>query len=102
MAVVRIPFREQFKTTLLNGTKVCTSRTRRMGKEGDRFEAFGSYFLIERIHHIPLEAVKALWKEEGCRSTDDFVQVWNDIHPNKKFNSDQLIYLHWFRKEGIG
>ena len=102
MAEIQIPFKEGFKFPLLDGVKICTSRTKRMGKEGDTFWAFGQQFAIERIHHIPLAAVVPLWKEEGCLSADDFVAVWNAIHPRKGYLPDQLVYLHWFRKLAYG
>jgi len=39
MAKVYMPFKECFREPMLNGRKIMTSRTKRMGEAGDTFQA---------------------------------------------------------------
>jgi hypothetical protein len=95
---VKMPFLQRFKEPLLNGTKIWTSRSKIMGKPGDTFDAFGAEFLITSVSTcIPLHEVAEHWIEEGCSSFDDFVRVWEQIHPRKGFDPDTEVVTHTFR-----
>ena len=96
--VVSIPFKVRFREPLLNGTKVYTSRTKRMGKVGDTFQAFGATFEILSVEDVALHEVARLWKEEGCASEEEFKQVWREIHPRVGYNEYNRVFLHHFRK----
>lgn len=98
MGDVKIPFKPRFKAPLLGGTKVYTSRSKVMGREGDTFEAFGATFEIISVKDVPLFEVAALWKEEGCTSREDFINVWNEIHPVRRYQDNDRTYLHHFKK----
>ena len=95
---VKIPFYARFKEPLLNGTKTWTSRTKRYGKIGDTFDAFGATFAITDIKHWHLSFVTNHWKEEGCESREDFIQLWQKIHPRKGYDPYQQVYVHIFRR----
>jgi hypothetical protein len=95
---VKIPFKPYFKEPLLNGTKVYTSRSKPMGQPGDTFTAFGSTFELLSVKDAALFEVASLWKEEGCNSREHFIEVWNEIHPVKRYDDWQRTYLHHFRK----
>jgi len=100
---VKIPFKERFREPMLNGQKTMTSRTKRYGQLGDTFDAFGTTFTIQGVFPTTLGNVAInLFKQEGCRSTEDFVEVWKKIHPRKGFVADQTVQVHVFEKEGEG
>jgi len=99
MVEVKIPFKERFREVLLDGTKTWTSRTRRMGKMGDTFDAFGATFEIERVERRTLGNIRYHhWKEEGCKSSTDFFEVWEQIHPRKGYIPSQLVWVHIFKR----
>jgi hypothetical protein len=46
---------------------------------------------------MPLGHVRDhLYAAEGADSPEEFVEVWNSIHPNKGFEEGQLVWVHWF------
>ena len=95
---VKIPFKARFEDPLLEGTKTLTSRTKPMGKIGDTFEAFGAEFVITDVFKSALYIVSNFWDREGCSSKEDFVEVWNQIHPRKGFVPMQVVWVHVFEK----
>ena len=99
---VKIPFKPRFKEPMLDGTKTWTSRTRRYGHKGDTFDAFGATFeIVEEPEKCTLRDIMYNhWKEEGCKSTTDFFEVWEEIHPRKGFVPSQLVWAHIFGKCG--
>lgn len=101
MAKVKIPFKERFREPMIRGLKTWTSRTKRYGKPGDTFEVFGQEFLIEKVERRTLADVAEHYKEEGCSSWSDFVDVWESIHRRKGFNTWQRVYVHVFRRISI-
>lgn len=78
--------------------KIYTSRSKRMGVPGDRFKAFGRLFELVTVEDVDLYSVSLLWKEEGCASREHFIEVWNEIHPIKRYSDSQRTYLHRFRE----
>lgn len=98
---VKLPFKPRFKEPMLQGTKTWTSRTRRYGKRGDTFEAFGHEFLIEKVERRTLLDVADHWRDEGCDNKHDFVTVWESIHRRKGFVLHQRVYVHIFRRISI-
>jgi hypothetical protein len=96
---IQMPFLYSFKEPLLTGIKVCTSRTRKMGKPGDTFTAFGQEFQINYVWGTSLGIVaKTLWAKEGVKSPLEFEGVWREIHPRKGFDPGQLVYVHNFSR----
>lgn len=98
MSDITIPFKPMFRAALVNGTKQYTARSKRMGQEGDQFLAFGQRFTLLSVKDVDLYEVSLLWKEEGCTSREHFIEVWNSIHPSKKYSDYQRVYLHHFEK----
>lgn len=96
MTEVKIPFMARFEKPMLNFTKTWTSRTRVMGNIGDTFEAFGAEFVIDAVFQARLMTSACHYIQEGCESYNDFVNVWNLIHPRKKFNAETLVWVHTF------
>ncbi len=102
-----VPFNSWSKERLDMGSKVATSRNKRYGDMGDYFEVdFGNRSRIYKITHVvevPLSVVKQFfWREEGCNSSKEFVEVWEDIHPRKGFVPDQEVWLHLFEEWVVG
>lgn len=98
MSEVTIPFRFHFKDKLLDGTKVYTARSKCLGKPGDTFTAFGATFELLSVEDTSLYEVSLLWREEGCASREDFIQIWNEIHPRTGYSDSRRVYLHHFKK----
>lgn len=97
-ARVKIPFYARFKEPLLDGTKTWTSRTKWYGEIGDTFEAFGHEFVITRRFQMTLSRVAIFWREEGCKSREDFVELWKKIHPRKGFDPKWVVNVHVFAR----
>lgn len=95
---VKIPFKEQFKDRMLLGTKTFTSRTKRMGKPKDTFEAFGATFKIKDVLRMKLDTVAGFYEEEGCDSREDFIEIWKLIHPRNGFDPEQWVFVHEFER----
>jgi len=102
MAEVKIPFLERFREPMLNGTKYMTSRTKRYGKKGDTFTAFGAEFkLLNDPFLLPLKNIIMEWKAEGFESIGDFQLTWCQIHPRRKFEDlEEKFWVHVFRRVG--
>ena len=98
---VKIPFKPRFKKPLLDGTKTWTSRTKQYGLPHDIFEAFGEIFEIIDINLLLLSVVADHWKEEGCTSRQDFIELWEKIHPRKGYDPSQIVRVHIFRRISI-
>lgn len=98
MKQISIPFKPDFKEPMLAGVKVCTARSKKMGEPGDHFEAFGVTFELLAVTDMDLYEVSLLWKEEGCRSREHFIEVWNGIHPRVGYSDYQRVYLHRFKR----
>lgn len=99
---VKIPFKEQFRDVMVNGTKTMTCRTKQYGKRGDTFPAFGQAFEILKVERRTLEDVQEnYWREEGCTSPEHFEKVWISLHIRKGFKAMQRVYAHIFRRISI-
>ena len=95
---VSIPFQPEFETAMLSGWKRCTTRTKKYGREGDIFEAFGQNFRLVSVYELPLSAVLAFYNQEGFKSPEAFIACWERLHPRKKWQPDQKVWIHWFER----
>lgn len=96
---IKIPFRARFREVMLSGNKITSARPKPMGLPGQMFVAFGARFCLELVEPIRLEVVRdEFYQLEGLDSPEEFVEVWNSIHPSKVFNSDDTVYIHRFSK----
>jgi len=79
-----------------------TSRTKKYGKQGDFFFAFGAKFqLVAEPFLLPLKEIIMEWKAEGFESIGDFQLTWCRIHPRRKFEDlEEKFWVHAFRKIG--
>lgn len=97
MSTIVIKFQSYFKDPMLAGIKTLTARTKRMGKPGDTFTAFDAQFELLNVSDIELHSVATMWQEEGCKSREGFIKVWNDLHPRKRYSDTKRVYLHSFK-----
>ena len=98
MADIHIPFRDDMKQAIADGRKTATSRTKRYGKPGDRFQVDGRWYELIRITRQELVWVaRRYWKDEGMDSEENFWQVWKQIHPRKKISEYDLVWFHEFK-----
>lgn len=99
MATVEIPFRPIFKTVMLTDIKTMTCRPRVMGRVDDRFRAFGAEFELTHVLRTTLLFVASdAWRQEGVESPAAFQVIWEDIHPRRGFDPEQVVYAHIFRR----
>lgn len=95
MGTIEVPFRDDMKEAILAGTKTRTSRNHKLGKEGDTFVLETRTFKISKIEKMPLGEVRdKLYKEEGFGSPEEFVRVWDELHPKRKFSPTKNIWVH--------
>jgi len=97
--LINIPFMAMWKEKMIDGVKTCTSRTKRYGSVGDKFEAFGHTFELTKVERVHLENVCAvLYAREGCRNPQEFYDVWVRLHPRKGFVPGQVVWMHHFMR----
>lgn len=99
MSDIKLPFRPQFQRPMMDGTKLMTCRSRKMGEPGDVFEAWGHRFILTHVMRMRLGYVGSdCFIQEGCKSVQEFVNVWCEIHPVKGFLPDEITWAHCFRR----
>ena len=97
MKEINLPFRKQFELPMLNGQKVCTTRTKIYGKVGDRFPAFGAKFEIIAIcSSVAMWVGNYLYKEEGFEQPGEFHKLWEKLHP--RLRRDAIVFVHFFKR----
>ena len=82
---------------MINGLNTATTRTKPMGDPRDYFIAFGKEFHIHGVinmdlFHVALE----YFKQEGFKTPEEFIKIWDKIHPKKKYDPNQHVYIHLF------
>jgi hypothetical protein len=97
--MISVPFLPEFKERLLSGLKTATSRTKRLGRPGQCFTAFGMTFRLRAVKKWPLRWVADLmYHEEGFETPDQFKAIWKRIHPKRGYVETDLVWLHVFEK----
>ena len=97
MKEINIPFKEQFQKAILEGQKICTTRTKIYGKIGDRFRVFNAEFeIIAVCPSIALWVGNYLYKEEGFENPGNFHILWGKIHP--RLRPDTVVFVHFFKR----
>ena len=98
--MIEIPFLPEFKEALASGKKTATTRTKRYGKAGEIFTAFGMKFEIMDIVKKPLDEIRTFFfDDEGFNNPKEFEIVWNKIHPKGyELQKDELFYFHTFKR----
>lgn len=106
---IKIPFNDWSKARLNAGRKNVTSRNKRYGNVGDYFTVVIQVnnenvkvlqYELTHVERVTLGFVRDhFYWQEGCQVEDMFVDVWNEIHPRKKFDDDHKVWLHYFREK---
>lgn len=97
--LINIPFMPEWEAKMLSGQKVCTSRNKKYGEVGERFSQFGATFEITEVRRLSLgDITKYYYKEEGCKSSEEFIKVWLKLHPRAAWMPGRKVYTHFFRR----
>ena len=84
---------------ILAGRKTCTSRTRRYGVAGEIVDSPAGELVIIAVQRSKLGHIaEQLYLQEGLSSPERFIALWKGIHPRKRYDPDQLVWLHEFHK----
>jgi len=103
MTEIEIPFRDEFLEPIALGQKIMTTRSKKYGEPGDVFWVPWRGMDVKlvllavfrtRLWHVAYQ----LHDAEGLRSPDDFIKVWNKIHPRKKYKETEQhnFWVHVF------
>ena len=99
MTKIKIPFNNWSIKRLRNSRKTATSRNKKYGTYGDTFIVDGMKFKLISITYITLlDVAYNHFKEEGAKNPQEFIDVWNELHPKTKFVENQKVYFHTFRR----
>ena len=98
MSVIEIPFNDWSTERLLSGNKTATSRNKKYGRKGDVFHVQDVSFEIDSIEYLKLVTVAFThYKEEGATGSQEFINVWTELHPKVGFVPSHKVYFHKFR-----
>lgn len=94
MARISLSFDERFRETMLNSTKLVTTRPEKKGEAGDIFEAFGKEFVLARVVEKELVDCVLDYEIEGFGFMSSFVRFWQDTYG--WWEAERPVYQHWF------
>ena len=98
MSEVFIPFHQDMQEASVNGNKECTSRTKKYGSIGDIFKIMDKTFEIIAVEKHTVEYVAYnLFRLEGFSSPQGFIDKWVSIHPVKKYDPNQVVFVHFYK-----
>jgi len=96
---INIPFNKWSRDKLKKLVKTATSRNKKYGDVGDTFTVDGTVYELTAVCKVSLASIRDVcWDVEGCKSPEEFVQVWKSIHPRKGWDPDQKVWFHRFKK----
>lgn len=101
MTDIDIPFNDWSSERHEHGDKRATTRTDRYGDSGDRFvdKAAGMVFELTHVVRVPLGVVaEQFYEVEGAGSTEEFVEIWGDIHYRRGYDPEWPVWLHLYRE----
>lgn len=99
---IKIPFREDMQKAILEGKKTMTCRTKTYGEKGDTFVVGGSRFVLTSVTKVNLGIVATCYYSlEGVGSPEEFIHLWDEIHPHRGYSSIQSVWVHRFMREVI-
>jgi len=98
---VNIPFWEMFREPMLRGDKIMTTRSRKFGNKGDIFDKFGATFEITLVKKLPVGLVaNEFYDAEGFDTKEDFIKIWEKIHPKVGYQPERDYFVHLFKRVG--
>lgn len=96
---VEIPFSPDMGESSINGTKICTSRNKKYGEPGDWFKIGDHRFLLKRVErHTLWYVAHILFEQEGFGSPRGFIDKWNALHPKRRYQDEDKVWVHYYRK----
>ena len=94
---IEIPFQPSMKKEILIGKKKCTSRNKKYGNPTDYFIIENNVYQLTLVLQCTLEEVaNEYYKEEGFESPENFIIMWNKLHPILGYVPTKKVYTHWF------
>jgi len=108
MTEIEIPFNEWSKGRLWR--KRCTSRNKKYGEVGDTFTSYDESYIstdskplikyqITHIEKVSLGFVaEHLYELEGAETPEEFIKVWEGVHPVIGFVPEQKVWIHMFKE----
>ena len=98
MSQVTIPFRPAFAPKILAGIKTMTCRSTRYGNPYDYFTAFGAEFELTHVFRVRLGyVVSDAFRQEGCDSPQELIEVWEAIHPTNGYDPEHIVWAHCWK-----
>jgi hypothetical protein len=85
---------------ICNGQKTMTSRNSRypLGTHAYYLHGWALVIQVYEVKRMRLGTVARVhYQAEGFSNGQQFIDVWNEIHPKKRFSSLQQIWAHRFR-----
>ena len=101
MKKINIPFTDWSKEHIRYGLKCATTRTKKYGNKGDYFYVDDIKYRLVEVKKLRLSFITYyLYDKEGAESPEEFIKVWNEIHPIKGYEEQQfdLFWYHRFEK----
>ncbi len=97
--MIKIPFHDSMKLSILNNQKTCTSRNKKYGIVGDYFILGDNMYFLTAVTRVTLEEVATnFYKDEGFNSKEEFIALWKKLHPLVGYVPTKKVYTHWFKK----
>ena len=94
--VVEIPFSKVMVKAVLEGRKVCTSRSEVKGDLGDTFMiADKEYRIVDIQRHRLISVTSMLFRQEGTNSPEEFEELWKSLHRGH-YNGSAFVQTHFF------
>ena len=79
--------------------KVWSVRTKPCGRPGDFFTVRRQAYQITRIFREKLGEAAECYELQGFRSKEEFIARWNKLHPRKKYDPEETVWVHEFVPE---
>ena len=97
MTRIKIPFNKWSLERLLDERKTATSRNKCYGERNDVFIIRNKIFRITNIRQLKLITIATYcFKDEGCETPEEFINVWKSIHPRLGWTPDKRVWIHYF------
>ena len=79
--------------------KCWTARTKPCGRPGDFFTVRHQAYQITRIFRARLGEVADNYEKEGFRSKEEFIERWEQLHPEEGYDPTMTVWVHEFVPE---
>ena len=100
---IKVPFHNEMIRAMFDCGKDRTSRFKKLGDVGDRFELTHPdtleqrWWMIDAIQKHPLKNVAMhMYQKEGFISEEDFMRFWVKIHPTRVAPTHQ-VFVHMLK-----